>query len=221
MVRFGEGHEYLMRQAVADFEAHDGKLPPEVNPDWLTLGNVRTDIANIQLDKLVSAQAVIIMAARGVTCKYGEHASHAMRCRKQKVAEAYPHLRETIRRGFAKGCESSLSWEERALAFGSALHTLQDSYCTAHAGRIDNGVPTSPIIAMYTYPSKQHPITTRRDDVWQDADHTAFKPEAAASIVATVAALQIFASQSAEGIETFLDRYVAFREDIAETLNPV
>lgn len=219
-MRFGEGHEHLMRQAVADFETQGGKLPPDVQLDWLILGNVRTDIPNIQTDKRVSAWEIIVMAVRGASCKYGDHPSHAMRCRKQKVAEAYPLLRETIKRGFIKGCDSSLSWEDRALAFGSALHTLQDSYCIAHAGRVDNAVPTSPIIAMYTYPSKQHPITTQRDNVWQDEGQTAFKPEAAAAITATVAAFHIFASQSVDEIGTFLDRYVTFREDIARTLYP-
>ncbi|MCQ3932508.1 MAG: hypothetical protein DPW16_18820 [Chloroflexi bacterium] len=219
-MRFGEGHEHLMRQAAADFETQGGKMPPDVQLDWLILGNVRTDIPNIQTDKCVSAWEIIVMAARGASCKYGDHPSHAMRCRKQKVAEAYPLLRETIKRGFIKGCDSGLSWEDRALAFGSALHTLQDSYCIAHAGRVDNAVPTSPIIAMYSYPSKQHPITTQRDNVWQDAGQTAFKPEAAAAITATVAALHIFASQSVDEIDAFLERYVAFREDIAETLNP-
>lgn len=209
-----------MRQAMADFEAHGGKLPPEVEPDWLTLGNVRTDIATIRADKRVPAWQIVLMAARGSSCKHGDHYVHAMRCRKQKVAEAYPLMRDAIRRGLIKGCDGGLSWEERALALGSALHTLQDSYCTAHAGRIDNGEPTSPIIAMYTYPSKQHPITTQRDNVWQDDEHSAYKPEAAAAIVATIAALHIFASQSVDGVDAFLDRYVAFRQDIAASLNP-
>jgi hypothetical protein len=222
ILRFDAGHEYIMQQAVTDFETQGGQLPSEVNPEWLTLGNVRTDIAKIEADRLVPAWDILLMAARGATCKYGNHASHAMRCRRQKVADAYAEMREIIRQGFAKGCDSRLSWEARALAFGSALHTFQDSYCTAHAGRMgDNTVPTAPIIDMYTYPSKHHPIKTQRDNVWQDKERTAFKPEAAAAIAATVAALQIFANQSVEAIEPFLQKYLAFREDIAESLNPI
>jgi hypothetical protein len=129
-------------------------------------------------------------------------------------------MKNIIRKGLQAGCDKSLSWKERALRFGSALHTLQDSYCTAHARRIDNGDPHSPIIDMYTFPSWHHPISTERDSVWQDRDKTSFKPEAAAAISATVAALRIFSEQSTQTVSGFMEQYLSFREDIAKQFHP-
>lgn len=203
-----------MRQSLAHFEKQGGQLPSAVDPAWLTLGNVRTDVPGLAPDRRVSWRAILAMLWRGITCHQAEHPAHAMRCRGQSVADAYQQMRDILLRGFQAGCDPEQDWQARALAFGGMLHTLQDSYCVAHAARIDNGDPTSPLIDMYTYPSRQHPLTTRRDGVWQDAARTAFRPDAAAAIQATVVALGYFAAQSVTSVDDFLDRYVAFRPDI-------
>lgn len=195
-------------------------LPAEVDPDWLILGNVRTDFPAIQSDRRQSIWQLLKLVLDGFSCKRGKHPIHAMRCRGQAVADAYSYMRQRIIEMMHKGCDARLDWETRALAFGSALHTLQDSYCIAHAARIDNGDPHSPVINMHTYPSQQHPLSTQKDVVWQDTQQTAFKPDAAAAITATIAALKIFSTQTADQIEPFLAHYLAFREDIAHVYTP-
>ena len=213
-MRFAEGHGALMRQALADLAQHGVTLPADVQPDLLTLGNIRRDIPHIEMDRNISWTVLAVMLWRGITCLNAHHPEHAMRCRNMSVNTAYTQMVQIIRHGFEQGCDANLSWDERTLSFGAMLHTLQDSYCIAHAGRIDNADPTSPLIDMYTYPSVQHPITTRKDSVWQDKAQTAFKPYAASAIQATVAALKIFASQSLDGLEPFMQTYLAYRPDI-------
>ncbi|MCB9437984.1 MAG: hypothetical protein H6673_13490 [Anaerolineales bacterium] len=210
-----EGHEALMRQA---FES--SALPTEVDPAWLILGNVRTDFPTVQADHRQSIWHLLKLVSDGFSCKRGNHPIHAMRCRGQVVADAYSQMRQRVLDMMYKGCDAKLDWETRALSFGSALHTLQDSYCTAHAARIDNSDPHSPIINMHTYPSQQHPLSTQKDVVWQDPQQTAFKPDAAAAITATIAALKIFNAQKTDQIEPFLAHYLAFREDIAHVYTP-
>ncbi len=207
-----------MRQAIADLEVSGQALPDGVDPAWLTLGNVRTDVPTIGSDLKVPLRRMLALLWNGIRC--GDHPAHAMRCRRQSVAEAYAITRALVYNNFQAGCNPDLSWEERALRFGSALHTLQDSYCTGHASRIDNGDPHSPIIGMHTYPSRRHPFTTRRDNPWLDRGKTTFKPEAAAAITATVAALRIFINQTPDDIERFVDSYLSFREDIAAVRYP-
>lgn len=208
-----------MRRALHDFDQSGGRLPPEVNPMWLTLGNVQTDLADITLqeDRLANRLPALKMSrllVAGIFSSHFPHAEHAMRSRGQSLKAAYAELRESLEERLSEGCNPVLSWQKRALRFGSGLHTLQDSYCTGHAERIDNGEATSPLIDMFTYPSRRHPLTTTRDNVWQDKQKTAFKPEAAAAILATVAALDIFATQDPTKIEPFVTRYLAFRPDI-------
>lgn len=169
----------------------------------------------MQADRRQTIGQLLRLVLDGFSCKCGNHPTHAMRCRRQSVVEAYQHMRHHIQSHMQAGCDTTLDWETRALRFGSALHTLQDSYCLAHAARIDNADPHAPLINMYTYPSAQHPFSTKKDEVWQDRLQTAFKPEAAAAITATIAALKIFSTQSAHQIEPFLAQYLAFREDIA------
>lgn len=208
-----------MRRSLDMLVQNGQSLPSQVDPVWLTLGNVRTDMPIINVDKRVSWLAITKLVWAGMRCTPDHHPAHSMRCRQQTVANAYQLLRERLHQHFLWGCDAALSWQERALAFGSGLHTLQDSYCIAHCSRIDNGDPQSPIVDMHTYPSRQHPITTKRDSVWADADETAFRPDAAAAIAATVVALQIFVAQNATLIEPFLAKYVAFRADIAQPLH--
>lgn len=214
ILRFEEGHEALMRQALEDFAKQGGQLPSEVDPMLLTLGNVRTDVPNIQLDRKTPWWWIVRMMVTGMTCVGGKHPAHAMRCRGKSVASAYAEMIALIRQGFETGCDESASWETRALAFGSMLHTLQDSYCIAHATRIDNNDPSSPIIAMHVYPSPEHPFKTSKDAVWHDKQKTAFKPYAAAAISATVEALKFFAAQNLEGLDDFIQTYLSFRGDI-------
>ncbi len=209
-----------MRQAFDDLAASGPLLPSDIDIDWLILGNIRTDVRTIGPDRKVPWWYLLELIPELINCKRARHPAHAMRCHGQPVAVAYAEMREIIDIGFRAGCDPVLSWEDRALRFGSALHTLQDSYCTAHAARIDNSDPHSPLIDMFTYPSSQHPLTTKRDKVWQDTEQTAFKPEAAAAITATVAALHIFATQQPDSIEPFLQQYLAFREDIADVRHP-
>lgn len=218
-----------MHQALQDLATSTHKLPADVDPNWLILGNIRTDVPHIEADRQVSWLHFLPMLGlifHPVTsliidrCGWDEHPPHAMRCRKQPVMAAYTRMKERVDMGLRAGCDPTLSWEARAIRFGCALHTIQDSYCTAHAARIDNGDPHSPLIDMYTYPSRQHPITTSKDSVWQSKDKTAFKPEAAAAITATVAALRIFVNQQPEAIEPFLQQYLAFRQDIADRRHP-
>ncbi|NDJ84562.1 MAG: hypothetical protein GYB66_01620 [Chloroflexi bacterium] len=209
-----------MRQALRDLAASGQDLPAGVDPALLTLGNVRTDIPSIDLDRRISLWKVAAMIAEGIGCRQANHPVHAMRCRGQAVAEAYAQMREIVAEKMAAGCDSKHSWQDRALRFGSALHTLQDSYCTGHAQRIDNADPHAPIIDMFTYPSHQHPIISKKDDPWQDRAKTAFKPEAAAAISATVAALKIFVAQSPGAIEGFMEQYLSFRADIAKAHHP-
>lgn len=214
-----------MRQAVHDLRSDGTQLPAEVNPDWLTLGNVRTDIASLEMDRKYPLARIAWGAGHSVVTSvtsahlpenvaHFPHYRHAMRSRGQPLAESHILMCNYVRDCMHKGLQEGLSWQQRALAFGSALHTLQDSYCTAHAARINNGEPTSPIIDMFCYPSRQHPITTRRDGIWADKQKTAFKPEAAAAITSTVAALRIFIRQAPEEIEPFIARYLPFRGDI-------
>lgn len=203
-----------MRQALVDLEKQGVPLPAEVNTDLLVLGNIRRDIPHIEMDRNVSWTALAIMMWQGITCRNAHHPEHAMRCRTMSVNDAYTEMLQIIRHGFTEGCNTQRPWDERTLAFGGMLHTLQDSYCIAHAGRIDNAEPTSPLIDMYTYPSRHHPLTTSKDGVWQDKAKTAFKPYAASAIQATVAALKIFAVQSLDGLDQFMDTYVAYRPDI-------
>lgn len=215
-----EGHEALMRRALAQLADEGVRLPPDVQPIWLTLGNVQTDLPSIDETQRVPIWHVARLVLEGMVCTPDHHPRHAMRCRRQSVGDAYGLMRERLIWQFERGCDATLSWHERSLAFGGGLHTLQDSYCIAHAARIDNGEPTSPMVDMYTYPSRQHPFTTKRDSVWQDADQTAFRPDAAAAITATVAALKIFVRQDTTQIEPFLTRYVLLRADIAQQLHP-
>ena len=212
--RVDEGHEALMRQSLLNLSAEGFELPTVVDHSWLTLGNVRTDIPVIDLDKHVSWREIVKAVWRGTTCFAAQHPAHSMRCRGESVRMAYQEMTETVETGFAAAVNQSLSWEQRSLRFGSVLHTIQDSYCTAHVQRIDNGDPASPLIDMYTYPSRQHPLTTVRDGVWQDRNCTAFKPEAAAAIHTTVEALKFFVRQSLNGLDKFMDTYLAFRPDI-------
>ena len=209
-----------MQQALRDFESSGNQLPGEVEAMWLTYGNARTDLPTLEVDRKLPLYRLIKFIWEGIGCAKAQHPAHAMRCRRQPVSDAYQTMKAIIYKGFQAGCDNSLSWQERALAFGSALHTLQDSYCTAHARRIDNGDPHSPIIDMYTFPSWQHPISTYRDSVWQDREKTSFKPEAAAAITATVSALRIFSEQSAQKVTDFIEQYLPFREDIAQQFHP-
>ncbi|MCI0713979.1 MAG: hypothetical protein L0154_27730 [Chloroflexi bacterium] len=216
MFRIDEGHEALMRQSLLNLKAAGFKMPAAVDEAWLTLGNVRTDIPAIDLDRHVSWWEIVKAIWRGTTCFAAEHPAHAMRCRGESVRMAYQEMIDTIEAGFAAAVNENLSWQQRSLRFGSVLHTIQDSYCTAHAQRIDNGDPASPLIDMYTYPSRHHPLTTVRDGVWQDKNCTAFKPEAAAAIHTTVEALKFFVRQSLTGLDLFMDTYFAFRPDIKD-----
>lgn len=214
VLRFEEGHAALMRQAFHDLRQDRVNLPSEVDPELLILGNIRRDIPHIEPHRNVSWTALVVMMWQGITCRNAQHPEHAMRCLNVSVDDAYAEMVKVIRRGFTEGCDASLSWKQRTRAFGGMLHTLQDSYCTAHAGRIDNADATSPLIDMYTYPSRQHPFTTRKDSVWQDKAKTTFKPYAGAAIQATVAALKIFSTQSLAGIDQFMQTYVSYRPDI-------
>lgn len=220
IARSPEGHEALMRRSLDIITQNGQHLPADVNPVWLTLGNVRTDMPTIDVDKRVSWLDVSKLVLAGMHCPPDHHPAHSMRCRHQTVADAYQLMRKRLVHYFSMGCDATLSWQDRALAFGSGLHTLQDSYCIAHCARIDNGDPHAAIVDMHTYPSRQHPITTKRDSVWADADETAFRPDAAAAISATVAALKIFVAQNTAHIEPFLAKYVTFRADIAQQLHP-
>lgn len=203
-----------MRQAYQDFLHNGGILSPEVDFNWLILGNIRTDVASRSLEPQLPLPKLAVMFLDGLLNKNFPHHVHAMRKRTEAIPDAYQKMRMILCDKMTVGCDPSRSWEDRALDFGSALHTLQDSYCTAHTARMDNGDPYSPIMAMHTYPSREHPFSTHRDAVWADEAKTAFKPEAAAAIAATVEALKIFAAQSPEGIARFLDRYVLFRADL-------
>lgn len=210
--RADEGHEAIMRQAFTDLAAAGYELPVAVDPDWLILGNVQTDIPTISLDRRVSWRVIVQAVWRGTTCIAAEHPAHAMRCRGQSVSDAYAQMIQLIRQRFEAGVDPSRTWEERARQFGSALHTIQDSYCTAHAQRIQNAEPTSPLIDMFTYPSKQHPFTTSRDGVWEGSR---FKPEAAAAILTTVQALKkFFVPQTVEYLDEFAHDYLSFRPEI-------
>lgn len=211
-----------MRQAFKDLTAVGYQLPAAVDPNWLILGNVRTDIPTLEIDFAeVPWWRIARMIWIGSGCSAeANHPAHSMRCRKQSVAEAYHQMREVLCDGLKAGCNPELDWQTRALRFGSAMHTLQDSYALPHCSRIDNGDPHSAIIDMHTYPSRQHPIQAAKDDIWQDHDKTALRPEAAASVTATVAALKMFASQSLAELDRFLQNYVAFREDIATIRQP-
>lgn len=214
------GHEILMARAIAELE-HDGvALPTAVEPEWLTLGNVRTDIPTLTKERRVSIFPILKLLYNGYFCSRHDHARHAMRCKGQPVPEAYQHLRRILRERFTAGCDGSRSWQARALDFGSGLHTLQDSYCIAHTTRIDNGDPHAALIDMHTWPSKEHPFTTKKDAVWQDKEETALRPDAAAAVVATVAALKIFVAQDTSLLDDFFAQYVAFREDIARQRHP-
>ncbi|PJF39274.1 MAG: hypothetical protein CUN55_14830 [Phototrophicales bacterium] len=208
-----------MKRALEMLEQEGILLPSSVDATWLTLGNVRTDMPNIGVDRRATWLEVAKLVLAGMGCPPQHHPFHAMRCRQQTVAQAYALMRERLIYCFSRGCDAHLSWQERALAFGSGLHTLQDSYCIGHCSRIDNGDPHSPIVDMHTYPSRQHPITTKRDAVWADEQQTAFRADAAAAITATVAALKIFVAQKATLIEPFLSQYVSIRADIAEHLS--
>jgi hypothetical protein len=204
-----------MRQAFADFEKQGGQLPAAVYPLWLILGNIRTDIPNIDMDRKVPWWHMVRMIWRGIGCGvHANHPAHAMRCRSQTVSDAYQAMTKIMHDGLVAGCNPELSWQDRALTFGSMLHTLQDSYCPAHARRLNPADATSPIIDMFTYPSRQHPFTTKRDAVWQDEAKTAFNPSAASAIQATVTALRIFSRQAVAEIDEFVERYLAFRADI-------
>lgn len=203
-----------MRQSLLNLEAAGVELPAAVDDKWLTLGNVRTDIPTIDLDRRVSWWDIVTAVWRGTTCMSAQHPAHAMRCRGQSVRAAYQEMIEIVESGFMAAVNDKLSWEDRSMAFGSTLHTIQDSYCSAHAQRINNGDPASPLIDMYTYPSYQHPITTPKDGVWQDKNRTAFKPEAAAAIHTTVEALKFFVRQSVNGLDDFMGTYISFRPDI-------
>lgn len=209
-----------MEQALRDFETSGNHLPSEVEAIWLTFGNTCTDLPDLEPDRKLPLFRLVQFIWQGFGCEKARHPVHAMRCRSQPVSDAYQSMKTVIRKGLQAGCDKSLSWKERALRFGSALHTLQDSYCTAHARRIDNGDPHSPIIDMYTFPSWQHPISTYRDSVWQNREQSSFKPEAAAAITATVAALRIFSEQSSQKVTDFIDQYLPFREDIARQFHP-
>lgn len=220
--RLEQGHEILMQRAFDELATLGVQFPSEIDPNWLTLGNIRTDIDTLEIEeRLVAWWRIVKMIVVGSTCsEAANHPAHAMRCRRQKISEAYAATRQTIIDGFRAGCDPTLSWQARALRFGSALHTLQDSYATGHCQRVDNGDPHSPIIDFYTYPSRRHPISTARDDIWQDSEKTALKREAAAAITATVAALRLFISQSLDGLDHFLQNYLAFREDISAAYHP-
>lgn len=209
-----------MQQALRDFEKSGDQLPIEVEAKWLIRGNICTDLPTLKADRKLPLLHLIRFIWQGFGCEKAHHTAHAMRCRNQSVLNAYEAMQTIIRNGFSAGCDEKLSWQERALSFGSALHTLQDSYCTAHTRRIDNGDPYSPIIDMYTFPSIHHPISTHRDSVWQDREKTSFKPEAAAAITATSAALRIFSEQSVQKIAGFIEQYLPFREDIAAQFHP-
>lgn len=200
-----------MRQTLVDLAQAGYSLPAEVDPMWLTLGNVRTDLPTITPSKKVPWWRLAVMMWQGITCINAEHPAHAMRCRSESVPTAYAEMCAIIERGFKRGCDASLDWETRALAFGSMLHTLQDSYCTAHCSRLDNSNPTSPIVDMHTYPSRHHPLTTSRDAVWQDKAQTAFKPYAAAAISASVVAMRFFVAQSVADLPEFMATYLAFQ----------
>lgn len=216
-----EGHEVLTRRAIQDFQTSGKTFPENINPVWFVLGNVRTDVPNLKEDKKLSFFRFVRMFWQGLTDKKFPHHLHAMRLRETPMPQAYQRFRTGLLERMQKGCDASLSWEERALSFGSALHTLQDSYCVAHTQRVDNGDAHAPLIALHTYPSREHPLMTQKDSVWADEAHTAFKPEAAAAIAATVEALKIFATQSPEHIEEFLNHYIPFRADLYEDTEPV
>jgi hypothetical protein len=221
--RLAPGHEVLMQQALQDLANSGFVLPEPAQLEWLVLGNIRTDIATLDIGRArVPWWRIALMIWTGAGCSArANHPAHAMRCRRQSVASAYQEMRTILEVGLRAGCDPASSWQTRALRFGSALHTLQDSYSTAHACRINNGDPHSPIIDMHTYPSRQHPISTKKDEVWPDATRTALKPEAAAAVTATVAALRMFVTQSLGDLERFLQNYVAFRGDIAAVCHPI
>ena len=215
-----EGHEILMQHAF-DQLARDGLVfNADVDPNWLTLGNVRTDLPALDVNRRVSIFPVLKLLVDGFLCSKADHPRHAMRCKHQAVPDAYQQMIEILRRKMIAGCDATQSWEARALIFGSAMHTLQDSYCIAHALRVDNGDPHAAVIDMYTWPSREHPFTTQKDAVWADASQTALRKDAAAAVVATVAALKIFIAQDVALIDAFLDQYVSFREDIAAQRHP-
>lgn len=214
------GHEILMERAIAELEQDGIPLPIEVEPSWLTLGNVRTDLPTMTSTGQVELMPVLKLLWDGFNCSKHDHPRHAMRCKNQTVPNAYAHMCRIVRDRFTEGCDAQKSWQARALSFGSGLHTLQDSYCIAHTMRIDNGDPHAALIDMHTWPSKEHPFTTKKDAVWQDTEQTALRPDAAAAVVATVAALRIFIAQDTSLLDNFFEQYLAFREDIALQRHP-
>jgi hypothetical protein len=220
LTNLDEGHEILMARAISDLQAEGYTLPEAVDPMWLTLGNVRTDIPTLTTARRVSLLPILKLLWNGFFCSKHDHPRHAMRCKGQQVPDAYAHMRRILRERFTEGCDPTRSWQERALSFGSGLHTLQDSYCIAHTTRIDNGDAYSALIDMHTWPSREHPFTTKKDAVWQDAAQTALRPDAAAAVMATAAALKIFIAQDVTSLDEFFAQYVAFREDIARQRHP-
>ena len=220
IARTEKGHEILMARAIDLLQQQGISLPSEVDPLWLTLGNVRTDVPNITADHRTPIQSILRLIVEGFLCSKADHPRHAMRCKNQPVVDAYQHMLRILQQRFEDGCDASTTWEERALSFGSGLHTLQDSYCIAHTMRIDNGDPHAAIIDMHTWPSREHPFTTKKDSPWQDKAKTALREDAAAAVTATVAALKIFVAQDTSLLPAFFEQYVSFREDIALQRHP-
>lgn len=220
IARTDEGHEVLMHRALKQLDQEGFQLHHEVDPMWLTLGNVRTDVPGIELDRRVSLWQALTLLSEGFLCAKADHPRHSMRCKNQSVPAAYAQMRHFIKQGIEASCDAEQSWQQRALRFGGAMHTLQDSYCIAHALRIDNGDPFSPLIDMYTWPSREHPFTTKKDAIWADAEETALRPDAAAALTATVEALKIFVRQDVDPINNFLAHFLNFREDIAIQRHP-
>lgn len=220
IARLHEGHEILMQRALDLLAQQRVSLPEAVDPMWLTLGNVRTDVPELDVDANAPLWSILRLIAEGFFCSKANHPRHAMRCKYQTVTDAYQQMMRIVRKRFTAGCDDTETWEARALSFGSGLHTLQDSYCIAHSARIDNGDPHAAIIDMYTWPSRQHPFTTKKDSPWQDAAKTALRPDAAAAVTATVAALKIFVAQDTRLLVSFFEQYLSFRQDIALQRHP-
>jgi|GEM_PF-5646988 len=207
-----EGHAVLMQRA---FVTYQKTLSAELNQQRMILGNQRTDVPALRDNGTVSVLGITwaLVLAQTVP-KY----RHGMR-------QPWHHPTNNlwrVQQALYDQLLLALTTPDPDLAseqFGSALHTLQDTYTIGHTDRINNGDPFSPIIRLNYSPSRAHPFISPNDTVWANEEQQTLTPPAQAAVQATHAAFDLWselwcasAVTARPIIEAFVKRYVPVRE---------